>query len=205
MRETKRKQTVHTCAHAHGHKHTPRKTHNSTTYLQRSSSLSPPSCTRCHGQQIGKAWQGQGKGTRRLTKACNDRITTSRGHSKAWESVSPTQGASPKRLSPHPELNGPHQSKGIRSQLEGRHQSVGVRTPNSRGPTKAWESISPTQGPTPKGGSSCPPLKGPHQSVGVRIPNLTRHTKVWESRSSTQHPRSNAKRRIFILGPKILA
>ena len=41
--------------------------------------------------------------------------------------------------SPHPQLEGPR-------------QSVGVRIPNSRGHAKAWESVSPTQGATPKGG-----------------------------------------------------
>ena len=42
------------------------------------------------------------------------------------EYVSPTQGATPKRGSPHPQLKGPR-------------QSVGFRIPNSRGHAKAWE------------------------------------------------------------------
>ena len=46
-----------------------------------------------------------------------------------------------------------------------------LRIPNSRGHTEAWESVSPTQGVTPKRGSPYPQLKGPHQSMGVRIPN----------------------------------
>ena len=37
-------------------------------------------------------------------------------------------------------------------QLEGPHQSVGVCIPNSRGHTKVWESVSPTQGATPRRG-----------------------------------------------------
>ena len=85
-------------------------------------------------------------------------IPNSRGHNKVWESVSPTQGATPKCGSPYPQLKGPN-------------RSVGVPIPNSRGHTEAWESLSPTQGATPKRGSPYPQLKGPHQSVGVRIPN----------------------------------
>ena len=53
-------------------------------------------------------------------------IPNSRGHTEAWESVSPTRGATPKRGGPHPQLEGPH-------------GSVGVRIPNSRGHAKAWE------------------------------------------------------------------
>ena len=58
--------------------------------------------------------------------------------------------------------------------------------PNSRGHTEVWESVSPTQGATPKCGSLYPQLKGPHQSVGVCIPNSRGHTKVWESVSPTR-------------------
>ena len=61
------------------------------------------------------------------------RIPNSRGHAKVWESVSPTQGAMPKRESLYPPLKGPR-------------QSVGVRIPNLRGHTEAWESVTPTQG-----------------------------------------------------------
>ena len=64
------------------------------------------------------------------------------------ESVSPTQGATPKRGSPYPQPKGPH-------------QSVGVYIPNSRGHTKAWEIVSPTQGATPNCGSPSPQLEGP--------------------------------------------
>ena len=56
------------------------------------------------------------------------------------ESVSPTQGATPKRGSPYPKL---------------------------KGHTKVRESVSPTQGATPKCGCPYPQLKGPRQSVGV--------------------------------------
>ena len=54
---------------------------------------------------------------------------------------------------------------------------VSYHIPNSRGHTKAWESISPTQGTILKRGSPYPQLKGPHRSVGVEI-------------SSKSHPRS---------------
>ena len=81
----------------------------------------------------------------------------------------PCSPATPKRGSgsPYPKLKGPR-------------QNVGVRIPNSRGHTKAWESVSPTQGATPKHGnpytptrratpkrgSPYPQLEGPHQRVG---------------------------------------
>ena len=87
------------------------------------------------------------------------RIPNPRGHAKAWESISPTPGATPKRGSPYPQLEGPH-------------RSLGVRIPNSRGHAKAWESVSPTRGATPKHGSQYPQLEGPRKSVKVGIPNL---------------------------------
>ena len=71
-----------------------------------------------------------------------------------------------------------------------------VRIPNSRGHTKAWESVSPTQGATQKRGSPYPQLKGPHQSVGVCIPNSRGHTKAWESISvGVHHPNSRGPQR----------
>ena len=51
-------------------------------------------------------------------------------------------------------------------------QSVGVLNPNSRGHAKVWESLSPTQGATPK-----PRSPYPH-SIG--------HAKAWESLTPTQ-------------------
>ena len=97
----------------------------------------------------------------------------SRGHPKAWQSICPTRGATPKRGSPYPQLEGPR-------------QSVGVHIPNSRGHAKAWESISPTRGATPKRGSPYPQLEGPRQSAGVHIPNSRGHAKAWESISPTR-------------------
>ena len=87
--------------------------------------------------------------------------------------ASPTQGATPKRGSPYPQIKGPR-------------QGVGVRIPNSRGHAKAWGSLSPNQGATPKRGSPYPQLKGPRQSVGVPIPNSRGHAKARESVSLTQ-------------------
>ena len=55
----------------------------------------------------------------------------SRGHTQAWESITPTQGAILKRGSPSPQLKGPY-------------SSVGVHHPNSRGHTEAWKSLTPT-------------------------------------------------------------
>ena len=57
------------------------------------------------------------------------RIPNGRVHSKAWESISPTQGARTKRGSPYP-------------QFKWQHRNVGVRIRNSRGDGKAWESVS---------------------------------------------------------------
>ena len=93
-------------------------------------------------------------------------IPNSRGHTEAWEFISPTQGATPKMESPYPQLRGPH-------------RSVGVHIPNSRGHTEVWESISSTQGATPKCGSPYPQLQGPHNFVdsGVSIPNSRGHNK----------------------------
>ena len=44
----------------------------------------------------------------------------SRGHTEAWESITPTRGATPRRGSPSPQLKGPR-------------QGVGIHHPNSRG------------------------------------------------------------------------
>ena len=140
-------------------------------------------------------------------------ITNPRGHTKAWDSESPTRGATPKRGSPY----GGHQSglagskppplytRGTSScSSQGRRQGeplgasprpsaptylptyLGVRIPNSRGHAKAWESVSHTQGATPKCGSPYPQLGGPHQSVGLRIPNSRGQAKAWESVCPTQ-------------------
>ena len=46
----------------------------------------------------------------------------------------------------------------VSPQLKGPHRSVGVRHPNARGHTEAWESVTPTQGATPKRGSPSPQL-----------------------------------------------
>ena len=111
------------------------------------------------------------------------RIANSSGHTKAWESVSPAPTATPKRGSPYRQL----QSVGCPyPQLNGSQQSAGVRISKSRGHTKAWKSLYPTQGATPKRASLYPQLKRPHQRVGVRIPNSRGHTKGWELVSPTQ-------------------
>ena len=67
-------------------------------------------------------------------------VLTSRGHTKAWESITPTRGAMPKRGSPSPQLKGPQ-------------QSVEAHDPDLRGHTEVWESLTPIQGATPKLGS----------------------------------------------------
>ena len=52
----------------------------------------------------------------------------SKGHTEAWESISPTQNAKLKLRSPSAKLKG-----------------LGNNYPNSRGNTEAWESSIPTQ------------------------------------------------------------
>ena len=119
----------------------------------------------------------------------------SRSHTKAWESITPTQRATPKRGSPSPQLQGPRQSVGVRlpnskghakawesiTQTQGATPKRGLRLPNSRGHAKAWESINPTQGAMPKRESLSPKLKGSSQSVGVCHPNPRDPTKAWQS------------------------
>ena len=109
----------------------------------------------------------------RLSPSVEVHISNSRRHTEAWESISPTQGATPKRGSPYPQLKGPH-------------QSVGVHRLNSRGHTEAWDSISATQGATPKRGNPSPQLKGPHRSVGVHHPNPRGRIEAWEYISTNQ-------------------
>ena len=120
-------------------------------------------------------------------------IPHSKGHTKMWESDSPTQecvfttqGAPAKCTSPYPRLErrggprakpnawesvaptpGPGQKcESLNPPLKGRCRSVAFCVPNSRGHTEVW-------GPSPK-------LKGPHQSVGVRVPNSRGHAKSAE-------------------------
>ena len=85
-------------------------------------------------------------------------ITNSSGHTEAWESISPTRGATLKCGSPYPQLEGPH-------------RSVGVHIPNSRGHTEVWESISPTRGATQLCGFMNPysQLKGPQKNCGFEV------------------------------------
>ena len=108
-------------------------------------------------------------------------IPNSRGHTKTWESISPTQGATPKSGSPYPRHKGPHQSVEVciptpraapksgspYPRHKGPQQNAEVRIPDSRGHTQAWEPVSLTQVTTPKPGSP--------------IPNSMGHTKAWES------------------------
>ena len=73
------------------------------------------------------------------------------------------------------------------------HRSVEVLNHNSRGPTGAWESITPTQGATLNRGSPSPQLEGPHWQVGVHHPRSRGHTTLWiqESLSPTQGATKN--------------
>ena len=51
----------------------------------------------------------------------------------------------------------------------------GVHHPNSRGHAKAWESITPTQGATPKLGSPSPQLKGTRSEVAHKWAHWLHH------------------------------
>ena len=74
----------------------------------------------------GNTMQCNTKTALRLTRFPEPRvrIPNSKGHTEVWESITPTQGAMPKRGSPSPQPKGPH-------------RSVGVHHPNSRGHTTA--------------------------------------------------------------------
>ena len=104
-------------------------------------------------------------------KSVGARIPNSKGRTEVWESVTPTQGATPKRGSPSPQLKGPHRSVGVWKCKEKERKNAlwnhrcsppesGGRAPNAgsslRNHTEAWESITPTQGATPKCGSQSP-------------------------------------------------
>ena len=88
----------------------------------------------------------------------------SRGYTKAWESVSPIRGATAKWGAVSPTRGATPKPGSSYAQLEGLHQSVGVRIPHSRGYTKVRESY--------------PQIEGLHGSVGVRIPNSRGHAKA---------------------------
>ena len=63
----------------------------------------------------------------------------SRGHTKVWESITPTPGATPKRGSPQLQLQEATLKHGSPSpQLKGPHRSVGVHNPNLRGHKFLW-------------------------------------------------------------------
>ena len=86
-------------------------------------------------------------------------IPNSRGHSEAWESVSPTRGATPQRGSPYP-------------QLKGGGGSVGVCIPNSRGHTEVWESKKKKKERKWEAkvfNLSCPHAEGPQQKQEVAL------------------------------------
>ena len=112
---------------------------------------------------------------------------THKSWTEAWESISPTQGATPERGSPYPQLKGPHQSVVVHSPNSRGHTGAWESiSPNSRGHTKVWESISPTRGATVKHGTPYPQLKGRNWSAGVHIPNSRGHTETWVPTSPTR-------------------
>ena len=71
----------------------------------------------------------------------------SKGHTKVWESITPTGGAKPKPGGPSPQFERPR-------------RSLGIHHPNSRGHNKVWGSITPALGATLKCGSLSTQLKG---------------------------------------------
>ena len=113
---------------------------------------------------VQKAWPyPQLKGPR---KSVGVHIPSSRGHDRAWQSISPTRGATRESGSPYSQLKGPRHSVGVR-----------ITTQNH---AKAHESASPTRGATQKRGNPYAPLEGPRHSMRVRIPNPRGHAKAWE-------------------------
>ena len=77
---------------------------------------------------------------------------------EAWESVSLTLAATPKRGSPYPQLEGPH-------------RSVGIHIPKLKGHTEAWESVSPT--PSSSGYGL------PRFGMAPRVGDMGTHASVW--------------------------
>ena len=59
-------------------------------------------------------------------------MPNSRGHTKVWESVSPTRGATPKCGGPHHQLEGPHRSVGVPIPISRARGVGGVQPPLMR-------------------------------------------------------------------------
>ena len=71
-------------------------------------------------------------------------IRNERGHTEAWESVSPTQRDTLKNGSPYPQVKGPDSSVGGYPLVNGPQWSVRVHIPYSKGHNKALDSAYPT-------------------------------------------------------------
>ena len=93
----------------------------------------------------------------------------STGHAKAWESITPTPGATPNRGIPW-------------LQLEGPCRRIGVHHPYSRGHIEAWKSITPTRGTTPRRGSSCSQLEAIPKHGSALPPHNLPQALFWPSR-----------------------
>ena len=111
------------------------------------------------------------------------RHPTSGGHTKGWQSITPTWRTTKRYGNASPKLEAP--------QL-----IVGIHQPNTRGHTEAWESIIPTRANkptiTPSGGAghTCgvhhPNSNRSDESVGIHRANLKGKIEVWESTTPTQ-------------------
>ena len=122
-----------------------------------------------------------------------------RGHTEAWNSITPTQGNTPKLGSPSPQREGPNRSLQIHNRSSIGHTEAwesinptpwattmcGYPSPNLRDHTIYGEYITPTPGAKLKDASPQLELDGPHRSVGVHEPNSRGHIEVWESITPT--------------------
>ena len=100
-------------------------------------------------------------------------IPNSRGHTKVWESVSPTQGATPKRGTPYPQLKGPLQGMGKKEMTHvGQVQNFLVGSSNhilnSMGRGSRGGGVRPHgQAPPPGPLTLCIPIQSPKQRTMV--------------------------------------
>ena len=105
-------------------------------------------------------------------------IPNSKGHTEAWESISPTKRATPKHGCPSPQLKGPHRSMGAPNPNSMGHATKhGLRTPR------------PPPNPSSKGHATKrglrvpdPNSKGHATKRGLTVPNSRGHATERELR-----------------------
>ena len=135
------------------------------------------------------------------TKIMGDCIPNSRGHAKSAKVHIPNSKGKAQGVGVGiPNSRGHAKSVGVRiPNSRCRGKSVGVRIPNSRGYAKAWESVSPTQGATPKRGSvevwKCGSVKAldPNSQGSMERNRKEREKKEERKNAQCNHQRSPLK------------